>query len=235
VPALVEMLGGDLTSPHEYLRVAEAMLELDVPDDALRWALDGIERTSGWQVSKLYDLAADLLADRGDVIGVLGLRRVQHQRMPSATTYGLLRSAAETTGEWAAMRAEARAVLGARDPGGLVDVLLDEGEPDAAWTLATTQPVGWEVGEHRWKRLAEARAVTHPADAMAVWFCLVDEVLTTADKRAYQSAVRYLKAAKKAATAAGAMVELEMRVAGLRETHRRRPSLITMLDKAGFA
>ena len=236
VPALVEMLGGDLTSPHQYLRVAEAMLELDLADDALRWALDGIERTSGWQVAKLYDLAADLLADRGDVTGGLGLRRQQHERMPSATTYGLLRSAAERIGEWTAMRAEARAVLGARDPGGLVDVLLDDGEPDAAWTLATPeQPVGWEVGEHRWKRLAEARAVTHPADAMVVWFRLVDEVLTTADKRSYQSAVRYLKAAKKAATGADAMVELEVRVAGLRETHRRRPSLIAMLDKAGFA
>jgi uncharacterized Zn finger protein len=114
-------------------------------------------------------------------------------------------------------------------------VLLDDGEPDAAWTLATREPLGREVGEHRWKRLAEARAVTHPADAMAVWFRLVDEMLTTADKRSYQAAVRYLKAAKKVATAADAMVELEVRVAGLRETHRRRPSLIAMLDKAGFA
>jgi hypothetical protein len=29
-------------------------------------------------------------------------------------------------------------------------------------------------------------------------------------------------------------VEFDVRVAGLRETHRRRPSLIAMLDKAGF-
>jgi hypothetical protein len=235
VPALVAMLGGDLTSPHQYQRVAEAMLELDLPDDALRWAFDGIERTSGWQVAKLYDLAAELRSGRGDVTGVLRLRQEQHERMPSATTYGLLRSAAETTGEWEMTRAEARAVLGARDPGGLVDVLLADGEAEAAWTLATTEPVGWEVGEHRWKRLAEARAVTHPADAMAVWFRLIDDVLITADKRSYQGAVRYLKAAKKAATAADAMVEFEVRVAGLRETHRRRPSLITMLDKAGLA
>lgn len=85
------------------------------------------------------------------------------------------------------------------------------------------------------KRLAEARAGTHPAEAMVVWFRLVDEVLTTTDKRAYQAAVRHLKAAKKAATAADALVEFEVRVAGLRETHRRRPSLIAMLDKAGLA
>lgn len=131
------------------------------------------------------------------------------------------------------MRVGTREVLGARDRGGLVDVLIDDGEPDAAWALATAEPV-WEVGEHRWKRLAETRASSHPADAMAVWFRLVDEVLVTADKRAYQSAVRYLKAAKKAATAAEAMVEFEVRIAGLRETHRRRPSLIARLDEAGF-
>lgn len=69
---------------------------------------------------------------------------------------------------------------------------------------------------------------------MAVWFRLVDDVLATADKRSYQAAVRYLKAAKMAATAADALVEFEVRVAGVRETHRRRPSLIAMLDKAGF-
>ncbi len=62
--------------------------------------------------------------------------------------------------------------------------------------------------------------MTHPADAMTVWFRLVDDALVTADKWSYQAAVRYLKAAKKAA-AADAMVEFEVRVAGLRETHRR--------------
>jgi len=232
VDALVEMLGGDLSSPYQYLRVAEAMVELDSPVDALRWATEGIERTSGWQVAKLYDLAAELLADRGDVAAVLELRRSQHARMPSSTTYGFLRAAAEAS-EWAVLRAGAREVLGARDRGGLVDVLLADGEPDAAWALATGEPA-WEVGEHRWERLAEARASSHPGDAMAVWFRLVDEVLVTADKRAYQAAVRYLKAAKKAAVAADALVEFEVRVAGLRETHRRRPSLIARLDKAGF-
>jgi hypothetical protein len=234
VPALVELLGGDLTSPYQYQRVADAMVELDLPDDALRWALDGIERTSGWQLTKLYDLAADIHASRGDVASVLEIRRAHHNRMPSSTTYGHLRAAAEANGNWAAMRGGAREVLGARDRGGLVDVLLIDGEPDAAWTLTTAEPVGWDVGEQRWKRIAEARAVAHPADAMAVYLRLVDDALTTADKRAYQGAIRHLKAAKKAAIAADVMTEFEIRIAGLRETHRRRPSLIALLDKAGF-
>ncbi len=233
VPALVEMLGRDLSSPYRYQRVADAMVELGLFDDALRWATEGIERTSGWQVAGLYDLAARLHADRGELDSVLALRLSQHERMPSATTYGLLQAAAEGTGQWASLRAAAREVLCARDRGGLVDVLLDDGEPDAAWALATEEPA-WEVGEHRWKRLAEVRGPSHPADAMAVWFRLVDGVLVKADTRVYPVAVRYLKAAKKAAVAADAMVEFEVRVAGLRETHRRRPSLIARLDKAGF-
>lgn len=46
------------------------MVELDLPDEAPRWARDEIERTSGWQVAKLYDLAAELLAGRGEVAAV---------------------------------------------------------------------------------------------------------------------------------------------------------------------
>ena len=234
VPALVVMLGGDLTEPYQYQRVADAMLELDLTDDGLRWALEGIERTSGWQVAGLYDLACDVLTARDDVAGALRLRREQNERMPSASTYGLLRAAAVAASQWDATQAEARAVLGAGNPGALVDVLLAEGESEAAWELATTDPGGWGFGERRWKGLAEARARTHPAEAMAVWFRLVDDVLVTADKRSYQAAVRYLKAAVKSAQAADAMLEFEVRVAVLRETHRRRPSLMAMLDKAGF-
>jgi hypothetical protein len=75
VDALVVMLGGDLSSSYQYQRVAEAMVELDLPDEVLRWARDGIERTSGWQVAKLYDLAAELLSDRGEVARAVGCRK----------------------------------------------------------------------------------------------------------------------------------------------------------------
>ena len=69
---------------------------------------------------------------------------------------------------------------------------------------------------------------------MVVWFRVVDGVLTTAEKRSHQAAAWYLKAAKKAAIVADALVEFEVRVAGLRQAHRRRPSLIAIFDKAGF-
>jgi hypothetical protein len=153
--------------------------------------------------------------------------------MPSSTTYASLREAATAVEGWTELREGARGVLGARDAGGLVDVLLADGEPDAAWTMASGA-VDWDPGELRWMRMAEAREATDPAGALAVYLRLVDGALTTADRRAYQVVVRYLKAAQRAAVAARANEAFDARVGELRELHRRRPSLIAMLDEAGF-
>jgi hypothetical protein len=229
---LIELLGGDLTSPHQFTRVAEAMVELERPEAALAWARRGIAETSGWQVAKLYDLAANLLTERNDSGAVLALRREQHQRIPSSSTYALLQAAAVAQGAWDAERDGARGVLASRDPRGLVDALLADGDTDEAWRAATTGD--WDPGPQHWKRLGEARERTDPADALSVYLRLTDTVLVDANKGAYRDAVRHLKAARRAATAAGLQVDFEEKLAGLREKHRRRPTLITMLDKAGF-
>ncbi|MEZ5373433.1 MAG: hypothetical protein R2704_11985 [Microthrixaceae bacterium] len=100
VDRLVALLGGDLSSPHQFQRVAEAFVELGEPDEALGWVRRGIAETSGWQVSKLYDLAADLLADANAPDDVVEFRRHHHQRMPSSSTYARLKDAAGTIGTW---------------------------------------------------------------------------------------------------------------------------------------
>ncbi|MDJ0771311.1 MAG: hypothetical protein QNJ12_21160, partial [Ilumatobacter sp.] len=201
VDRVVELLGGALDRPYDFIRVAEAMLELDRPDDALIWARRGIDSVTGWQVAQLYDVVAGVLADRGDDAGVLDLRREQHQRMPSSTTYAKLKTAAASSGAWADELASARAVLGARDVGGLVDALLADGDIDAAWTAATdANPEA--IGDQRWARLAEEREVTHPAAALNVYLRLIDSTLEKADRRNYRAAAKQLKRAQKAAAAA---------------------------------
>ncbi len=55
---IVRLLGGDLTAPYQFIRIAQAMEELGRDDDVLSWADRGIVETSGWQVAQLYDLAA---------------------------------------------------------------------------------------------------------------------------------------------------------------------------------
>ncbi|HEC09191.1 MAG TPA: hypothetical protein ENI86_06440 [Acidimicrobiales bacterium] len=232
VDRLVDLLGGDLSSAYQFLRVAEAMVELGQVDDALMWARRGIDETNGWQVGKLYDLAADLLADSGDLDGVVELRRRHHQRMPSASTYARLKAAAAANDTWGGEVEPARDVLAERDPAGLIDALLADGEPDRAWNTASATDRDLDVSQ--WLRLAEAREPTAPGDAMVVYLRLAEGALERADKRAYRTAVRHLTAARRAATAADRLDEFAVRLDDLRQRNRRRPSLMAMLDKAGL-
>lgn len=230
IDRIVELLGGDLGSPHQFQRVAEAMVELDRADDALVWARRGIAETNGWQLAKLYDLTAGLLTARGDNNEVLELRREQHARLPSASTYALLKTAAGNSGVWDGGRDNARRVLGSRDPGGLLDALLADGDIDDAWQLATTSE--WSPDLRHWLRLAEQRESTDPAASMGVYLRLTDAALIETGKSAYRDAVRRLTAARRAATAAGQSDQFEAQLAALRDQHRRRPTFIAMLDKA---
>jgi len=63
---------------------------------------------------------------------------------------------------------------------------------------------------------------------------LVDSALVTTGRGQYQLAARRLKAARRAATSAGIEAEFAAHLAALRETHRRRPTLIATLDAAGL-
>jgi len=228
---LVGLLGGDLSRPYQFIRVAEAMAELGRDDDVLSWATRGIAETSGWQVAQLYDLAVGIHTRRGEGREVLRLRREQHQRMPSSSTYSLLRSAAEVCGVWAAERPAARAVLAKHDLGGLVDVLLADGEPEAAWQVPQAHPA-WDPGPQRWMRVAEAREASAPVDALDVYLRLADLELETTGKAAYVRAVAILKKAAQAARAADRQGAFAAHLAALRETHRRRPTFIAVLDRA---
>ena len=125
--AIITLHGEDLTSPHQFIRVSEAMAELHRDDDVLSWALRGIAETDGWQVAKLYDLACGVHERRAAPLEVLALRREQHERMASSGTYSALRRAAETLAAWDLERDAARRVLRDRDRGGLIDALLRRG------------------------------------------------------------------------------------------------------------
>ena len=230
---VVELLGGDLSAAPQFIAVAEAMRELDRLEDALAWAVRGIRETSGWQTDRLFDLACELHASAGRPAEALALRRAQHERAPTATSYGQLARTAEPLGAWAVERGAALGALRERNPVALVDALLTEGQTDAAWDAAH-ELEGGELGERQWLRLAEAREPSHPADAIPVYLRLVDEILGAADRRAYQQAVRILKKARQATMAAGESDRFGAVIADLRERHRRRPTLIKMLDKAGL-
>ena len=233
VEAVVRLYGEDLDRPYHFIRLAEAIAELGRDDDVVAWSRRGIDETDGWQVAQLYDLIASVYERRGDREALWALRREEHERMPSARTYGLLRAAGTATGTWAAERVTARAVLQGADLGGLVDVLLEDREPESAWRVMVEHPE-WDPGPARLKKLAKARQKTNPSDAYEVYLRLADDVLKTADRGAYLEGARILRNAATAARAAGRVDEFVAHVAALRERYRRRPTLMSILDGARF-
>jgi len=233
VDQLVALLGGDLTAPHQFRAVAAAMVELGRDDLALSWVARGVAQTSGWQVVHLYELACEIHARRGEPLEVLRHRRAHHAWSPSASTYFRLREAAEAVDAWSVERDAARARLGERDRRGLAEALLRDGDVEDAWRTALAMPQV-EVGADLWLRLADARAQEHPAEAFAVYERLVDEALVRADRASYAAATRVLKKARLAAAAAGSTERFDATVARLRDQHRRRPTLVAMLDRAGM-
>jgi len=207
------------------------MGELGLDDEVLTRSTRGIEQTRGWQVSQLYDLACAVYARREQPLELLVLRRAQHERMPSSSTYRALRAAAETLDAWPVEQDAARATLQRADVRAFVDALLDDGEAEPAWSAATAARQD-ALGSDLWLRLAESREPDHPADALFVYQRLADEQLQRADRRAYRSAAWILKRAQAAAQAAELHDEFAEYLARLREHHRRRPTLIAILDKA---
>jgi hypothetical protein len=166
--AIVALLGGDLSSPHQFIAVCEAMAELGRDDEVLAWARRGIAETSGWQVEKLYDFACGVHERRSAPLEVLRLRREQHEEMASASTYSRLRGAADAVGAWDIERDAARLALRERDLGGLVDALLTEGDVEEAWSVANEDPE-WEPGLAQRVSLAGAREPQHPEQALP-WY-----------------------------------------------------------------
>ena len=164
---------------------------------------------------------------------MLALRRAQHERMPSSSTYRALRAAAEALDAWPLEQDAARATLQRTDARGFVDALLSDDELELAWRAALAAPRD-ALGSDLWLRLAERRERDRPADALAVYQRIADEVLEQADRRAYRSAARILQRARAAAQAAGELDAFAEYLTGLRERYRRRPTLIAILDKAGL-
>lgn len=230
IEAIVAILGGDLDGPYRFLSVAEAMSEIGRLDLALHWAERGIAETQGWQVGQLYDLACRTHDQLGHPTEALRVRRAHHQRLPSTSTYGALKRAAEALDVWQVEREAARAALHDADVRAFVSALLDDGDDQLAWVTAARSAE--ELGPDLWLRLAERRELDHPSDAVTVYMRVADGVLETTDRRAYQQAARILKRARSAAQVAGQLDAFNGTIARLRETHRRRPTLIEILDRA---
>jgi uncharacterized Zn finger protein len=116
------------------------------------------------------------------------------------------------------------------DAGELVTALLADGATAAALQAATRLPVPVPVR----LELARIAAVDDLDAALQHYRLLVAAELETSDRESYGSAIRHLRAMRKAAEAHGRGDEVVAFARAAREEHTRRRTLVTMLDKLGW-
>ncbi|GIU94960.1 MAG: hypothetical protein KatS3mg012_1417 [Gaiellaceae bacterium] len=234
VDELVEVLSRDLSSPHQFERIAEALEQAGREREALAWLERGNRAYApAGDPGVRSRLLAAYLRD-GQVEDALELAARAHAQAPSVRTYAELRAAAEAAGEWPERREEALERLRRADRYGgrssAVRAQLAEADLDGAWADAT---VGG-CDDATWLELADASREHRPDDAARVYGRLLEDALEIADDRHYARVVDLLARWRDTLRLHGRARELDLQVAAIRELYARRPRLLKRLDGAGF-
>ena len=124
-------------------------------------------------------------------------------------------------GEWASR------VSSAADHSRLVEILLWERNPDAAWAEA----VAGGCSEALWLKLAETREKEHPADCIPIWHHRVTNLTQNADQSNYAPAAQALQKLGHLLHRLDRNKEFAHLMADIRQTRRARRNFITELNK----
>ncbi|MFJ8542063.1 SWIM zinc finger domain-containing protein [Streptomyces sp. NPDC093586] len=241
VDALVALHAQDLDpSGATHLCIAEELESAGRADEALAWAERGLRECAAQTHidGRLVDHVCARYAKAGRADDVVAVRRDRFRVERSLDAYRQLRGAARSAACWeaervaalAALREDARPDRGGRYGGPvLIDVLLDDGDLDAAWREAVGR-----ADDRQWERLADLSRETRPAEALAVYRRLVDRSKEPTGDRAYERVARLLLAARDCHRALGTEDAFAVYLAGLRTELNRRRKLMSILDRYGL-
>ena len=112
----------------------------------------------------------------------------------------------------------------------LVELLLDDGEVDEAWTVATVH--GCE--QRLWLALAVVREKTDPLDVIPVYVVELQRQIDSRSKAGYRAAVKTLAHIEALAVAGGAPERFDDILAATRAEHGQKRSLVALLAGRGW-
>ncbi|MER6466702.1 DUF6880 family protein [Streptomyces sp. NPDC001228] len=236
VDALVAAYADDLAPDGAtHLRIALELDEAGRAGEALEWAERGLhtvgERRDVNQ--QLVEWTCVRYVRAGRLDDALAVRRTRFRAHGSLSSYRSLRSAARVCGRWEEERDAALELLrGNGHHGGfgrssrlLVDVLLDEGEVDAAWEAAAGH-----ADDRQLRTLADRMRDQRPADALAVYLRLLEPLKQSTKDEAYQEITRLLRSIRACHHRLGTPDEFSRHMAALRTELKRKRKLMQLLD-----
>ncbi len=110
-------------------------------------------------------------------------------------------------------------------PAPLVDILIAEGDTNAAWDVAAGIAT-----DAQWLRLADLAADTRPADALAVYLRQVDQLKGETGDRAYERIARLLIGARACHRRLGTEQAFRSYLRSFRLAQKRKHKLMSILD-----
>src|SRR5664279_3803723 len=236
---LIDVLAQDLSTAYRFHRIATVLAADDRVEEALAWLERGRNTTfCTWHDDRLDDLAADLHRRAGRFAVETQMVAEGFAASPTVSGYERLRVFANDAVEWDRRQAEAlevlrampvaalptpgrRSMAEASGHGVLVRVLIEEGDIDGAWAAAQQGGCPSPI----WIEVAEARGVTHPADAVPVFQRLGANALEGGNRNSYAHGAALIRRAHHFAEPAGLTPESTAWIVDVREKNRRRPAL----------
>ena len=244
--AWIEVKQRDLSGAYCYVQIAEACLERGLVERAIGWAEDGRSAFGDKADRRLSELLVRLYHDSGRHAQAADLQWDLFAQRPSLQTFARLKHSADQLQQWPDWRQRAVALINERitramtdrDPGRrrfdpfadkslLVEILLWEGDADAAWAEACDG----DCDTGLWLKLAEQREAAHPRDAVTVYRKLVPDLVNQTNNRAYAEATQLVTRIGKLQRSLGAKDEFASYIESLRDEFKRKRNFMGMLDK----
>lgn len=225
--ARIALRAKDLSSPWNYLMLAEFCVSQGRVEDGLRVAEEGLRAYENYPDGRLADFAVGVLVKLGRKADADALLQRTFAKTPNLELYDRWRKLSGVSARDRAIelveaeqaRSSERFRYGLADL--LIHILMRERRFDAAWTVAGQRGVALNVKQ--W--LAATTEKTHPREAFDVYALRVDELVATGSNPAYEEAVKLVArmAALKSAE------EYKAYVATLRARFERKRNFMKLL------
>jgi uncharacterized Zn finger protein len=228
--AVVELLAQRASSSQDIAHIAQLLITDGRADDALTWIDKGLKDYRPDQ--RLLSLALDCHMRTGRAEMALETRWRLFTLSPGLPAYQhLIRQAGPEAATWSTRAiAHLRSIRNLAAP--LAEVLLLEGDVAEAWEIVEAR--GLDLGHDLRMRVVNARAQSHPQDAIPIYHELAESNVSRGSKPGYQEAIRYLITARTLAERAGGQDDFAAYMTRLRAAHPGKKLFQQELDRVGL-